>query len=544
MKRWILLFLQSAVTIGLLCWLFRDGSMRSNFVSMARQCDLRWLAAGFAACGILNILGIFRWRIFLNALDIDLSLWRSTQLYFIGAFFNLVMVGSVGGDAVKAGYLIADGNRKTTSLFSVLLDRISGFGALIVASVLFITLRYEWLMQSPVVARLIYFVFAFLSGAALVLGFSFVISVTKIQHRLPKRIPFRKGLVDIADAYSVFFLAWRGSLLAGFLSFIMLMCYFLTFYFCSQSVRAGIGFMDFFAIMPAVDIITALPISLGGLGVREQLFETLLGQLCGTATATALLISLGGFLLNAVWSLLGACFLPFYHVKNSEEERAMSDYSLCWKIARKFARKPELQYYAFCKLRIDPAFQTINTILKNSTLPLLDVGCGVCLLGSYLQENGCVFPVRGIDIDERKINYASKTLDYPNVTLELGSATDLPDFSGNIAVLDVIHYFDDATQNRILHAIADRVVPGGCALIRIAIKDSSWRYGVTWMEEIFTRAVRWIRSGQINFPTMEEVKGPFEKRGFQVRVSPLWGCTPFNSYFFECYRPLVNEEIS
>ncbi|MEO6053591.1 MAG: lysylphosphatidylglycerol synthase domain-containing protein, partial [Chthoniobacterales bacterium] len=338
--------------------------------------------------------------------------------------------------------------------------------------------------------------------------------------------------------YAVFLREWRGSLLAGFMSLIMLISYFLVFFFCSQSIGAGIGIMDFFAVMPAVDIITALPISLGGLGIREQLFQTLLGQLCGTAAATALLISLGGFLVNAVWSLLGACFLPFYRgfAKDTEE---VSNLSRCWKIALKFGRWPALKYYAFCKLCSDPAYRAINGILKDSTIPLLDVGCGICLLGSYLQENGCDFKVRGIDIDERKIHYGSETLNYPGVTQEIGSATDLPEFSGNIAVLDVIHYFDDVTQHHILHSVADRVVPGGRALIRIAIKDSSWRYGVTLVEEVFTRAVRWIRDGKINFPTIEEVKAPFEGKGFQVQVKPLWGYTPFNSYLFDCYRPLT-----
>ncbi|MEO6055062.1 MAG: lysylphosphatidylglycerol synthase transmembrane domain-containing protein, partial [Chthoniobacterales bacterium] len=197
MKRWIILFLQSVVTIGLLCWLFRDGSMREKLITIAGHCDMRWLTAGLVACGVLNIMGIFRWRIFLRALEIDISLWKSTQLYFIGAFFNLIMIGSVGGDAVKAGYLMAGGYKKTSALFSVLLDRISGFGALIVASIVFITLRYQWLMQSPLVAGLIYFVFVFLIGASIVLSISLVVAVNGLQQRLPQFLPFRQTLIDI-----------------------------------------------------------------------------------------------------------------------------------------------------------------------------------------------------------------------------------------------------------------------------------------------------------------------------------------------------------
>lgn len=321
MKRWLVLILQSLVTLALLCWLFRDDALREKFLSVAANCNPWWVAAGIGACGILNLLGVFRWRIFLRALNVHIPFWRCVQLYFIGALFNLFLIGAVGGDAVKAGYLIAEGHSKAASLFSVLLDRISGFGALIVTSLALIIWRYEWLMQSPVVAGLIYFVFLFLAVATGVLTISLVISVKGWQKRLPASLPFRKALIEIADCYAVFLRQWKGSLAAGLLSFIMLIAYFLSFYFSSLSIGENPGLIDFFAIMPAVDIITALPISLGGTGVREQLFQTLLGQLCGISAASALLISLGGFLFNALWCLPGAGFLPFYRglLKNAKE---------------------------------------------------------------------------------------------------------------------------------------------------------------------------------------------------------------------------------
>ncbi|MEO6847313.1 MAG: flippase-like domain-containing protein [Chthoniobacterales bacterium] len=545
MKRWLILLIQTAVTIGLLLWLFRDGLLRENLIYAASHCDFRWVLASVAICGILNFLGICRWRIFLRALNIHVSFLRSTQLYFIGAFFNLVMVGAVGGDAVKAGYLMGEGQPKTASFLSVILDRISGFGALIVASAVLIGLRYEWLMRSPVVAGLMYFVFTFLIGTSFILAFSLIVAVKGWQQRLPANLPFRKLLVEFADAYAVFLREWRGTLLASFLSLIMLCCYFLSFYFGSRAISANIPMVDFFAIMPAVDIISALPISLSGMGVREQLFTTLLGQLAGVAATSALLISIMGFLSNALWGLLGACFFPFYSGltdRTETNQHTMNDRGVCWKIAQQFRERTALKYYAFCKLTLDPAYRAISRILKNSDLPLMDVGCGVCLLMSYLREYGHDFQMYGIDIDERKINCARKVFDSPDVVLEIGSATDLPDFSGNIAVLDVIHYFDDETQQDILNSIADRVSPGGHALIRIAIKDISWRYGITLAEDIFTRAIRWIRGGKINFPTIDEVRAPFLERGFVVHVEPLWGCTPFNSYLFDCHRiPAVAE---
>ena len=70
--------------------------------------------------------------------------------------------------------------------------------------------------------------------------------------------------------------------------------------------------VEFFALMPAVDIISALPISLGGFGVREQLFVTLLADLWEVPAAQAVSISLGGALLSMLWGLFGVVVLPGY----------------------------------------------------------------------------------------------------------------------------------------------------------------------------------------------------------------------------------------
>ena len=56
---------------------------------------------------------------------------------------------------------------------------------------------------------------------------------------------------------------------------------------------------------------TMLPVALYGLGLREALFNVLLGTFYGTPSATATLISLGGFGAQAVVALLGVFFLPF-----------------------------------------------------------------------------------------------------------------------------------------------------------------------------------------------------------------------------------------
>jgi uncharacterized membrane protein YbhN (UPF0104 family) len=64
----------------------------------------------------------------------------------------------------------------------------------------------------------------------------------------------------------------------------------------------------FLALMPTVDIISGLPVSLGGVGVREGMFVFLLGHLADVAGPLAVSISLCGYLMSALWGLPGAFF--------------------------------------------------------------------------------------------------------------------------------------------------------------------------------------------------------------------------------------------
>lgn len=323
LRRAIVLLLQAAVTIGLLWWIIREEQFRARTWEVLTNADPVWLGIGVFWGGFGMYLSVFRWQIYLRALGIGLSHWGAVRLTFIGTFFNQVFLGSVGGDAVKVGYLIAHGHSKSASLMSAILDRLSGFAALFLAGFLFIALRFDWLMRSPAVKATIWFVVVYLVGILLLLIGSFWLAASGKIHRVPQRAPFRKWLIEFSEAYAVFVRHWRGTLGAAGLSVFILTAYYMTFYSAAQAFRAGIGWVDFFAVMPAVDIISSLPISLGGLGVRENLFVVLLRDLCGTPPSEAVLISLAGFLFTAVWGLPGAWFLitaRFTHREISAKE--------------------------------------------------------------------------------------------------------------------------------------------------------------------------------------------------------------------------------
>lgn len=183
-----------------------------------------------------------------------------------------------------------------------------------------------------------------------------------------------------------------------------------------------------------------------------------------------------------------------------------------------------LRNYARSKLATDPIYGAVAERLRGTTGAIADVGCGIGLMAAVLRERGFAQPIVGIDHDAAKIEQARRAV--PSASFEVGDAREDIPRAAAVLLLDVLHYFGDEEQSRILAnaARADLVI------IRDALRDGTWRYRATLIAEQFARGVRWTKGERLNFPTRERIAGAFP--GFASEVTPMWGATPFNNYLF------------
>ncbi len=202
-------------------------------------------------------------------------------------------------------------------------------------------------------------------------------------------------------------------------------------------------------------------------------------------------------------------------------------------IAQAYTRSKWLQGYIAGKLAWDPVFKTAWKIIINRGRPVLDIGCGLGLLGISMRAAGIPFPYRGADPSIWKINKALETMRYfgfEEVAFEVNDALNTPIPAGaTVFLVDVLHYLKPADQRKMLERLADAADAGSLVLIRTAFKGVGLRYALTLMQEFWTRISGWIRGGAINFPIRRELLGIFQKRGLKAAVTPLWGNTPFAS---------------
>jgi uncharacterized membrane protein YbhN (UPF0104 family) len=141
-----------ALAFGLLAFVVYQNAEKIRDV-LTRKPDYRLLLAGIVIFQASVMLTFVRWYALVRVIEPRFALRSTFLLGFIGYVFNLVIPGAVGGDLIKAAYLVRMRIRKTQAVASMVIDRIMGLlGLFVLASV---AGAVAWGMATPVVQRLI-----------------------------------------------------------------------------------------------------------------------------------------------------------------------------------------------------------------------------------------------------------------------------------------------------------------------------------------------------------------------------------------------------
>ncbi|HVE42202.1 MAG TPA: lysylphosphatidylglycerol synthase transmembrane domain-containing protein [Planctomycetota bacterium] len=212
---------------------------------------------------------------------------RFGQIFFVtyaGAFFNNFLPGAVGGDLTKAILASSGEERKAAIAATVILDRLIGLAVMIVLGSACLT-PYVGRFDDK---RLAYLIYGLLG--AMVVGY--VLYFSPLFRKILEVLPFKK---TIAELDGVFRAAREKKALvaqAGGLSLVAQAAGILIIYGLARAMGIpGIGLWMFFIFEPIIFIVTALPISMGGWGVQEVIYEKTFGTFGGIDPNQAIALS-------------------------------------------------------------------------------------------------------------------------------------------------------------------------------------------------------------------------------------------------------------
>lgn len=202
-------------------------------------------------------------------------------------------------------------------------------------------------------------------------------------------------------------------------------------------------------------------------------------------------------------------------------------------IASRYDRRGH-RVYIQGKLAIDPVYAAAARLMRGRPLPLLDIGCGIGLLAHYLHACHALHGYLGVDHDERKVLAGNRAAAQAGLQREIqlrtADAAALAPVRGHVALLDILHYLPRERQQHLLGHAVRHLASGGRLIIRNVLREPSWRFHATRLEEFFLQRSGWIPGGALHYPSAEEIRQPLERAGLRVRQQPLRGRTPYNSY--------------
>lgn len=172
---------------------------------------------------------------------------------------------------------------------------------------------------------------------------------------------------------------------------------------------------------------------------------------------------------------------------------------------------------------------------------ILDLACGFGLVANFLARNDSRRTVLGLDLDPSRVQVANAAAD-AGATFRMGDITrSLPRGYDTITFLDSLHYFDAASQQRILTACSNALPPGGRLVLREQVNDRSWKAGWTYLHELIMTRLKMTltrdASPRLNFVTRPQLDMMLQRAGFShIEVWPSASWSPYTDTLFICVR--------
>jgi glycosyltransferase 2 family protein len=269
-----------------------------------------WLALSVGFMGSTLFVGMLRWRLVLHAHGLPLSVPRATTISLVAHFFNSFLLGSTGGDVLKAFYAARlTHHKKTEAVVTVFADRLIGLFTMLLFAVIMLganadlVRRHQPLALAGLLVGIMWLTCGLLLGLSLWGGLSRPWPRARAWLRdLPKGEILERSLLAcrVLGQNPKLLLRMMGlSMILNTLCVLQLLA-------LVRGIDLQVPPLVLFVVVPVVICISALPITPSGLGLRENLFVLLLAHpLLAVPATEALSLSLLAYAGSVSWSLIG-----------------------------------------------------------------------------------------------------------------------------------------------------------------------------------------------------------------------------------------------
>ncbi len=250
---------------------------------LAHLRDIAPLPLVFASVMMFGMIltNSLRWKLILRAKGIELSLATSLYYLLMSVFFSSFLPTSIGGDVARVAAVAKNTGRSAEAFASVIVDRVLGFVVLLpigLISVPFVARQLtEWrLILTVGIVTLVVFL-----GAYLLLLRPVVRQIARLLDPLLDLLAKFRARERLERAYEaiVSYRDCRRVLYTGVtLSVVSKFFWIGGCYLVARAFSMDLHIAALLLVVPVVELLRMVPISISGIGVREAAFVVMLRQ--------------------------------------------------------------------------------------------------------------------------------------------------------------------------------------------------------------------------------------------------------------------------
>lgn len=267
--------LKIIISLGALIFVFTKIDI-AGVIELYRKANPLYLLLALTMFSFSKFIAAIRLNKFFTSIEIILSNLQNIKLYMLGMFYNLFLPGGIGGDGYKIYLLNKKRNVKTSKIFwAVLSDRLSGVLALFC-----LTIILFYFVDTP-----------FFSGFKGIIWLMIPLSIACFYIFISKIANYLKGAFSISTL----------------LSFLVQISQLFSAFFILKALSIESNTSEYLMIFLISSIVAMLPVSIGGMGLRELTF--LYGsQIFLLDSNNSIAVSLMFYLITAFVSFWGIYF--------------------------------------------------------------------------------------------------------------------------------------------------------------------------------------------------------------------------------------------
>ena len=287
-----IIFVKIVITIILAKWIINSVDLKL-FTNTINTITWPFIVVIMIVSFIDMSIAALRWKVLMRPFKPSFSYIHLLYLSFVAHYYNMLVPGNIAGDVVRA---------LKTSVATVFLDRLIGMLGLVIIVLCGIIFSYPMLSELGLMKYIVL--------VTLILSF---ISMSILSRRIIRKFRWISNLLgslyekikDVVVSIQLYRNCYREIIEAFAATIGSHLLMITTVYLISRAIGCNAAYFHCLLFVPVIGLISTLPITIGGLGLREASYILLFAQV-GATKEQALGMSLIYFMLLFVWAILGA----------------------------------------------------------------------------------------------------------------------------------------------------------------------------------------------------------------------------------------------